>query len=356
MTHATWMASVVFDGARSIKRLAPDLDLHCARLVRSAEAFGLKPTHAAEVIFDLACEGIGKFPADAELYIRPMFWAESGWVAPDPDSTRFALIVYVSPLSAPTGLSVCLSSRRRPAPDMAPTDAKAACLYPNAGRALREAVEEVDFPVHGVVDMVHWKERLSSPNPGSRATGVAALKRAIRDSYAIGGSSVLLVPGKVSGDEENHDHVWQRSIIEIRKVLPLASRLGIHVLIENVWNGFCYTHNGPADQTADKLAAYLDAIDSPWVGSYFDIGNHQKYGKPAQWIRTLGKRIVKLDVKDWGKKNGFCKIGDGDVDWAEVRKALLDIEFTGWCTAEVAGGKRDRIEDGAKRMNVALGL
>jgi len=141
LTHATWLSSVVFDGARAFEGVAPDLDLHCARLVRSAEAFGLKPTHAAEVIFDLACEGIGKFPADAELYIRPMFWAESGWVAPDPDSTRFALIVYVSPLSAPTGLSVCLSSRRRPAPDMAPTDAKAACLYPNAGRALREAMD-----------------------------------------------------------------------------------------------------------------------------------------------------------------------------------------------------------------------
>ncbi len=142
LTHATWLSSVVFDGARAFEGVAPDLDLHCARLVRSALAFGLKPTLAAEAIFDLACTGIGKFPVDAELYIRPMFWAESGWVAPDPDSTRFALVVYISPLSAPTGLSVCLSSRRRPAPDMAPTDAKAACLYPNAGRALREAMDK----------------------------------------------------------------------------------------------------------------------------------------------------------------------------------------------------------------------
>ncbi|MGB1682398.1 MAG: sugar phosphate isomerase/epimerase family protein, partial [Acidimicrobiales bacterium] len=79
----------------------------------------------------------------------------------------------------------------------------------------------------------------------------------------------------------------------------------------------CYQHGGPSNQTAEKLRDYLDAIDSPWVGSYFDIGNHQKYGKPAEWIRTLGKRIVKLDVKDWGKKAGFCKIGDGDVEWGE---------------------------------------
>ena len=142
LTHATWLSSVVFDGARAFEGVAPDLDLHCARLVQSANAFGLKPTHSAEAIFDLACEGIGKFPAGTELYIRPMFWAESGWVMPDPESTRFAIIVYVSPLSASAGISVCLSTRRRPAPDMAPTDAKAACLYPNAGRALREAMEK----------------------------------------------------------------------------------------------------------------------------------------------------------------------------------------------------------------------
>ncbi len=142
LTHATWLSSVVFDGARAFEGVAPDLDLHCARLVRSAEAFGLKPTHDTKAIFKLACEGISKFPADAELYIRPMFWAESGWVAPDPDSTRFAIVVYVSPMAPPTGLAVCLSSRRRPAPDMAPTDAKAACLYPNAGRALREAMDK----------------------------------------------------------------------------------------------------------------------------------------------------------------------------------------------------------------------
>ena len=226
----------------------------------------------------------------------------------------------------------------------------------NKAKALG-ASRKVGLPIHGVVDSIHWQTRLSDPDPTVRERGLQGLLTAIRDAHTVGGSSVLLVPGRVANQKkENQQQVWDRSIDQIKKALPTAAKLGIHVLIENVWNGFCYTHNGPADQTADKLAEYLDAIDSPWVGSYFDIGNHQKYGKPAQWIRTLGKRIVKLDVKDWGKKNGFCKIGDGDVDWAEVRKALLDIEFTGWCTAEVAGGKRDRIEDVAKRMNVALGL
>jgi len=193
-------------------------------------------------------------------------------------------------------------------------------------RALREAVEEVEFPVHGVVDMVHWTQRLSSPDPATRAIGVEALQQAIRDSYAVGGSTVLLVCGKVTDQDENHDQVWSRSIVEIRKVLPLASKLGIHVLIENVWNGFC---EDPA-----QFRDYLDEIDSPWVGAYFDIGNCRKIGPAEDWVRTLGRRIVKLDVKDWGKKNGFCRLGEGDVNWPEVQKALVEIGYSGWATRE----------------------
>ncbi len=211
-------------------------------------------------------------------------------------------------------------------------------------RALREAAEEVEFPVHGVVDMVHWKERLSSPDPASRAIGVAALEQAIRDSYAIGGSSVLLVCGRVGGDDENHDHVWQRSIVEIRKVLPLASRLGIHVLVENVWNGFC---EDPA-----QMRDYLDEINSPWVGAYFDIGNCRKFGPAEDWIRTLGRRIVKLDIKDWGQKNGFCRLGEGDVNWPEVRKALVEIGFSGWATRE---GSDKSLEDTVTLTKKLLG-
>lgn len=222
-------------------------------------------------------------------------------------------------------------------------------------KAARAASAKVGLPIHGVVDSIHWKLRLSDPSAEVREKGLQGLLTAIRDSHAVGGSSVLLVPGRVT-KKESQQQVWDRSIQQIRKALPTASKLGIHVLIENVWNGFCYDAKGPDNQSAAKLAEYLDAIDSPWVGSYFDIGNHQRFGKPAEWIETLGKRIVKLDVKDWAKKGGFCKIGDGDVDWAAVRKSLTKIGFTGWCTAEVRGGDRKRIEEVAQRMNQALGL
>jgi hexulose-6-phosphate isomerase len=219
------------------------------------------------------------------------------------------------------------------------------------------ASKAVGLPIHGVVDSIHWGTRLSDPRPEVREKGRAGLETAVRDTHLVGGTSVLLVPGRVANKEkENQEQVWERSIEQISKVLPLCSRLGIHILIENVWNGFCYVHGGPDNQTADKLAEYLDAMNSPWVGAYFDIGNHQRYGKPAGWIRTLGRRIVKLDVKDWGKKNGFCKIGDGDVDWADVRKALKEIGFSGWATAEVGGGGKERLKEIAERMDRALGL
>jgi hexulose-6-phosphate isomerase len=215
------------------------------------------------------------------------------------------------------------------------------------------ARDETGLPVHGVVDSIHWQKRLSSPDAKVRAEGVRGLETAIRDAKAYGGSSVLLVPGRVTG-EETHEHVWERSIAGIREMLPLAAQLGIRILIENVWNGFCYVHGGPADQSADQLAQYLDEIASPWVGSYFDIGNHRKYGVPEEWIRTLGRRIVKVDVKDWGVENGWAKIGDGDVDWKAVRAALGEIGFDGWATAEVGGGGEERLREIKRRMDATL--
>lgn len=214
---------------------------------------------------------------------------------------------------------------------------------------------EIDFPVHGVVNMRHWQVRLSDPDPAVREQSRIILEQAVRDAAALGGDSVLLVPGRVANaDTENHDQVWRRSIEQIRLVLPLCARLGIRILIENVWNGFLYDPDGGDAQTGRLIAAYLDEINSPWVGAYYDLGNHQRYGPVATWVRTVGHRIVKLDIKGWGQDNGFCKIGDGDVDWPEVRRALREIRFTGWVTAEVSGGGPERLKDILHRMRQTL--
>ncbi len=139
-TNAAWLANTVFDGARAFEGVAPDLDLHCERLIRSAHGLNLKPTKTAAEILALALEGISFFPHGTPLYIRPMFWAESGLILIDPASTRFALVITKMPLPDPgSGFSACLSSFRRPSPDQAPTHAKAACLYPLAAMAAAEA-------------------------------------------------------------------------------------------------------------------------------------------------------------------------------------------------------------------------
>ncbi len=137
-SQGVWLSSFIFDGARAFENVAPDLDLHMHRATVSAERLGLRATMTSEQIQEIAWEGIAQFEPGTALYVRPMFWADDGWIAPNPDTTRFAITVVENPMPGEGGFSACLSDIRRPAPDQAPTDAKAACLYPNAGRALNE--------------------------------------------------------------------------------------------------------------------------------------------------------------------------------------------------------------------------
>jgi branched-chain amino acid aminotransferase len=141
-THAAWLASTVFDGARAFEGVAPDLDRHCTRINWSATNFRLKPVVDTETWIGLAREGIARFAPDAELYVRPMYWAQhgsGGGVLFDPDTTNWCLCIYEAPMPQPTGNAITLSPFRRPTAECAPVDAKAACLYPNNSRALIEA-------------------------------------------------------------------------------------------------------------------------------------------------------------------------------------------------------------------------
>jgi branched-chain amino acid aminotransferase len=139
MSHAMWLASVVFDGARAFEGTMPDLDRHCARVVQSARNLGLGPMLSCGEVEEIAREGVTLFPPGSALYIRPMFWAETGFIQGDPASTRFALAVYDQPMPTDPSFTATLSPFRRPSLECAQTDAKAACLYPNSGRALAEA-------------------------------------------------------------------------------------------------------------------------------------------------------------------------------------------------------------------------
>ena len=141
-THGAWLASTVFDGARAFEGVAPDLDRHCERVNRSAVNFKLKPVVDVETWLALAHEGIARFGAKAELYIRPMYWAQTGsggGVLFDPETTNWCLCIYAAPMPAITGSAITLSPFRRPTMESAPVDCKAGCLYPNNSRALIEA-------------------------------------------------------------------------------------------------------------------------------------------------------------------------------------------------------------------------
>jgi branched-chain amino acid aminotransferase len=141
-THAAWLASTVFDGARAFEGMAPDLDRHCARINQSAVNFKLRPVVDSETWLGLAREGIARFAPNSELYIRPMYWAQNGaggGVLFDAETTNWCLCIYVAPMPQPTGAAITLSPFRRPTAESAPVHAKAACLYPNNSRALIEA-------------------------------------------------------------------------------------------------------------------------------------------------------------------------------------------------------------------------
>lgn len=173
-THAAWLCSLVFDGARSFEGVTPDLDLHCARVNDSAKKLFLKPTVAPGRWMELAQEGIAKFDKDVPLYIRPMYWGEKEgpWIqAADPESTRWCLTIYEAPMRKPTGFSTTISPYRRPTLETMPVDAKAGCLYPNNARALLEAHSR-GFDNAMVCDMVGNIAELATSNVFMAKDGV----------------------------------------------------------------------------------------------------------------------------------------------------------------------------------------
>lgn len=210
--------------------------------------------------------------------------------------------------------------------------------------------------IHGVIDSVHWKDRLSDPSEEVRAKGLKALLTAIDDAKVYGADTVLLVPGKVSDPKnENFEQVWERSQAEVRKAIPAAEKAGVKIAIEVVWNDFL--------TKPEQLIEYVDSFKTPAVGAYFDCSNMIKYGvKSGDWIRKLGKRMLKFDFKGFSmekfknKQNPWVAIGEGDEDWPDVLKALEEVGYRGWATAEVAGGGEKELKDVAERMNKVLGL
>ncbi|MBN1818001.1 MAG: sugar phosphate isomerase/epimerase [Sedimentisphaerales bacterium] len=221
----------------------------------------------------------------------------------------------------------------------------------------RQAVQESGVFVHNAINHAHWSQRLTSVKEEERAQGRANIEHCIRVSHAAGGSGVLIVVGR--GGDGPADVIEDLARQEIRKLLPLAAALGQMILIENVWNQMMYDHDAPPDQSPRRFIDFIDSFKSPWVGMYYDIGNHWKYAQPGEWIRAFGHRCVKLDVKGFSRAaNKFVDITgpEDDLPWQQVQKALDDIHFTGWATAEVGGGNVEHLTLVRKQMQKAFGI
>lgn len=213
------------------------------------------------------------------------------------------------------------------------------------------ARDETGLEIPGTVNSLHWKMPLSDPDPTVRAKCVASMKQALKDTKKYGGTTVLLVPGIVN-EQISYADAYRRSQEEIKKILPTAEETGVKIAIENVWNNFLIS---PLE-----AARYIDEFESPMIGWYFDVGNIIRYGWPEQWIRILGKRIIKIDIKDYSRTKqkeegiwaGFkVKLGEGDTNWSAVNQALREVGYQGWGSAEVAGGNRVRLKEISERMD-----
>ena len=201
-----------------------------------------------------------------------------------------------------------------------------------------KARDSTGLTIPSVCGALHWKFLLSDPDPKVRADGVEALRVTLEDAKAYGADTVLLVPGRVT-DTVAYDECWNRTVVEIKKMIPLAEKLNVKIAIENVWNSFLLS---PVE-----AAQYVDQFGTPMAGFYFDCGNILTYGWPEQWIKILGKRIAKVHIKEYsrkiadtqGRSAGFnVKLQEGDVNWSAVMKALDDIGYNDWTTVEQPGG------------------
>ena len=213
---------------------------------------------------------------------------------------------------------------------------------------IKEAAAGAGLRIHSVMNMDHWRLPLSSADPDVVRQSVLGMETSLRNAKLWGADTVLLVPAVVDA-RTGYKDAYQRSQQVIReRILPMARDLKVVVAVEEVWNKFLLS---PVE-----FARYVDEFDSPWLKAYFDVGNVVLFAFPQDWIRTLGPRIVKLHLKDFtlDRRNGtfaWKPIGEGDIDWVEVRRALQDIKYDGYATTEVTGGDAAYLQDLSARVD-----
>jgi len=218
----------------------------------------------------------------------------------------------------------------------------------DAARELGKKARDAGTPVHSIV-YGGWGAPLSDPDPDKVKKGLAGMETALKSAKALGATAVLLVPAIVT-ETVSYGDAYKRSQANIRKLLPLAEDLDVIIAVENVWNKFLLS---PLE-----FVRYVDEFESPHLRAYFDIGNVIIFGYSQDWIRTLGKRIVKMHLKDF-KRSGYkwTNLLEGDVNWPQVRKAINEVGYNGFMTPELGGNKdEDYIQDLSARVDKILAM
>jgi L-ribulose-5-phosphate 3-epimerase len=213
---------------------------------------------------------------------------------------------------------------------------------------MKTAADKAGVRIDSVMNMDHWDYPLSSSDPTVVERSLSGMRTSLHNAKLWGSDVVLLVPAVVNAQTSYRD-AWTRSQRQIRKLIPLASELRVVIGIEEVWNKFLLS---PLE-----MQSYVAEFNSPWVKAWFDIGNVLLYGYPQDWMRTLGKSIVKLHVKDFKRERDGYKwvnLGDGDTDWPEIRKALREIQYAGSAIVELEGGDEAYLRDVSQRLDRLL--
>jgi hexulose-6-phosphate isomerase len=217
---------------------------------------------------------------------------------------------------------------------------------PRVADEIKEASAKARLPIHSVMNMDHWQYPLSSPDPEVVARSLKGMETSLRNARLWGADTVLLVPAVVN-PQTTYRQAWERSQPQIRKLIPLAAELKIVIAVEEVWNKFLLS--------APDFARYVDEFESPWVRAYFDVGNVVMFGFPQEWIRVLGKRIVKFHLKDFkSETRQFVPLREGSIDWREVRRAISEIGFSGYLTVELPGGDAAYLREVSARVDRIL--
>ena len=217
---------------------------------------------------------------------------------------------------------------------------------------LVDAKTKAGIELPSVVNKDHWEMPLSDPDPAVRKKIIQSVAQSLQDVKDLGGDTVLVVPGVVN-EKVSYEQAYITATNSIRELIPYAEKTGMQIALENVWNNFLLS--------PIEAKRFIDEINHPLIGWYFDAGNILRYGWPEHWIYTLNSRIMKLHIKEYSRElmntkglwEGFkVNLLDGDNNWPVVMKAVSDINHKGgWLTAEVEGGDRNRLRDISERMD-----